>query len=253
MNKQVSDVQGNRKSLRENLGDLANADATKVTAAKRQLASIMNEDPTTFESLDNDAIEARATEYAAQLNAREQALGKFSEKLAVKTASKKPFTSDEKEALALINSGLTPSESAPVGKVIAAPIEKLKFTDAMKAVSADPKLGEAFKAYIDKISNTPFFSRDPEEIDIIQKKVASGRVNELTTPELKLINEYKDDKGNSLLNSFFQQKVKVDGKPTTLKSYYEGLVKASVEKKDYDTLSKLAPKSVIGVANFGGN
>jgi hypothetical protein len=251
--KQSTELSASQKALRERIGDLRNKDSAKVLEAKREIASMTGNDPTAFEDLDNEAVEARAMEFAQKSQARGQALQKFSEKLALKTASKKPFTDDERKAISLLSSGLQPTEEGTrAGEVLARSPESLSFTEAMGAVSANPKLEQAFGAYINKISNTPLFSADPEAIDIIQKKVQSGRISELSAAEMKELNKYKDDKGRSLIQGFFSQKVPVGkDKVQTIGEVYKNLVKTSADSEDYDTLQKLAPGSKVSVKGFG--
>jgi hypothetical protein len=250
---EVKDVPKQIDSL---LGDLSNKDEAKVIASKRQLASMLGEDPTAFESLDNQAIEARALERRQEVQAEAQGINNALLKLGQRQESKKGLTDEEsKAATTVISGGLLPDVNSklPLGSIDVRKPETLKTRELVMTAGADPSLGKAMAAYIEKVSGTPWYKADAPAIDIVQEKIRDGRLAELTKEDLATLDSYKDpNTGKGLTQSFLDTTFTTPkGEKRSVKELYAALINKAKQDGDYEKLKKLAPGSKISLKGFG--
>jgi hypothetical protein len=251
ISREAGDIEALQKSIRNDIGALGSEKEEEKTQAIGRLASALGEDPTALRAADPAVIEAKAAEFVAKKNERMQALSTLSDKIALKTASKKAFSDEEKQTLTAVREQLQPNSSLKVGELKAVPATGIM--DISSVVKTDPALSAVFSAYLKKKSDTGFFSADPEAIDILQEKVMNPDkgIQSLTLEEMKKLSEYKDEKsGKTLVQEFMAIPVKQFG-GKTVGAQYKSLLDTAVKAKDIKTLKRLAPKSEIGVAGFG--
>lgn len=274
----LQEIKDTPKQIDALIGDLANTDNAKVIAAKRQIASLIGEDPTTFEGYENQAIEARALEKRKEVTGEIQGINNALLKLGQRIESKKGLSDEENKAITkVIAGGLVPDVNSELslGKVDVRKPETLKTRELVLAAGADPRLRDQMSAYIEKLSNTDVIGWDDPAIDIIQKKIRTGRTSELTKEDMAVLDAYKDPKTKKgLTESFLAEPFQDDAaeakakailadpkaspeakakamKPLTNQDLYNHLNNKAREAGDYDRLKLLAPGSKMSLKGFG--
>jgi hypothetical protein len=166
ISREAGDIEALQKSIRNDIGALSSEKEEEKLQAIGRIASAIGEDPTTLRKADPAVIEARAAEFMAERSARMKALSTLSDKIALKTASKKVFSDAEKATLTAVRDNLIPSDNLPVGEIKAVPVNRL--TDFAQAIKGNQVLEPKLAEFLKTKSESDFFSIDDPAIDVIQ-------------------------------------------------------------------------------------